>query len=209
MIHIFPSGPISTNAYLFYCPGTLKCVVVDPAPGSFDELKHTISSKQLTPIYLLLTHSHWDHIGDAAKVKEEWDLPVLVHPSDKENVERPGSDQIPCWVSVPPTKVDGLLNDGQEIEVGEERLLVIHTPGHSPGSVCFYCPKRAILLSGDTLFQGSIGILSLPGGDPEAMWASLDRLSELPPEVDVYPGHGEPTTIGKEEWLPKAKELFA
>jgi len=101
------------------------------------------------------------------------------------------------------------LQEGEIIEVGKLQLIVIASPGHTPGGVCFYLDKEKILFSGDTLFKGSIGNLSFPTADPQAMWHSLKKLEKLPSETVVYPGHGPSTTIGDEDWLPKAQELFS
>lgn len=93
--------------------------------------------------------------------------------------------------------------------MGEFEFVIIHTPGHSPGSICLYDPKHQILISGDTLFKGSIGTLSLPTSQPDRMWPSLEKLGALPVETQVYPGHGEKTCIKDERWLKNAKEIFS
>ncbi len=209
MIKIFPSGPIATNTYLLTSPQTRKCVIIDPAEGSLASLANEIKRQKAEPVAIWLTHSHWDHIADAKKTKEHFSIPLFVHPADRKNVEEPGSDAVPSFIEVEATKVDGEFSEEKQLELDGLFFKVIHTPGHSPGSVCFYCPEHSILISGDTLFQGSIGILNIPGGDPDAMWGSLEKLSELPPETEVYPGHGPATTIGEEQWLPRAKEIFA
>jgi glyoxylase-like metal-dependent hydrolase (beta-lactamase superfamily II) len=100
------------------------------------------------------------------------------------------------------------LEDGQVLAVGEFQIEVIHTPGHTPGGVCFYLKEQKILFSGDTLFQGTIGNLSFPTARPARMWDSLKRLAALPKETRVYPGHGDPTTIGKEQWIANAEDRF-
>ena len=105
-------------------------------------------------------------------------------------------------------KPDKFLSEGDTVDAGELHFRVIHTPGHTPGGICLHDPHASLLISGDTLFQGSIGNLSFPGADAEAMWTSLDKLAALPPETKVYPGHGEATTIGAEHWLPRAREIF-
>ena len=207
-IKVFPSGPFETNAYIVACSETGSAVVVDPGVESFDRIVDHLEAAGLRPERILLTHSHWDHIGDVAALKEKYGIPVAIHPADAKNLERPGSDGLPCWVKIQGVKTDEELTHGDEIRVGNLRFTVIHTPGHSPGGVCFYDQEHAILLSGDTLFQGSIGNLSFPTASPDAMWASLEILAALPPETVVYPGHGPSTTIGDEEWLPKAKQFF-
>jgi glyoxylase-like metal-dependent hydrolase (beta-lactamase superfamily II) len=104
---------------------------------------------------------------------------------------------------------DDFLEEGKVIQVGKLQVAVIHTPGHSPGSVCLYLREQKILFSGDTLFQGTIGNLHLPTSQPEKMWESLRKLAALPPETHVVPGHGSDTVLAKETWLSHAKEIFS
>lgn len=160
------------------------------------------------PDKILLTHSHWDHIADVASLKKRFPIPVFIHPADAPNLQKPGSDGLPLFLRCEGVIPDMLIKDQQEIHVGNLRLTVIHTPGHSPGGVCFYESTAGILIAGDTLFQGSIGNLSLPTANPDSMWDSLDKLAVLPPATQVYPGHGPSTTIGAESWLPEARRLF-
>ena len=205
-VHCFPSGPFETNAYLLSCSQKRKGVFIDPAPGSFDELTKAACGIQIEAI--LLTHSHWDHIGDLKKIQESFKVPVYVHPNDKANVCLPGSDGLPLMVKIEGVIPDFDLHDEQLMTVGEIEIKVIETPGHSPGGVVFYLPKEKILFSGDTLFKGSIGNLSLPTANRSLMWNSLKKLEQLPSDTTVYPGHGPSTTIGDEAWLPKAREIF-
>ena len=158
---------------------------------------------------ILLTHSHWDHFADAAFLKEKTQALLYVHPLDAENVEAPGSDGLPQFFPIRAVKVDRRLQEGEIIEVGPLKLEVIHTPGHSPGGVCFYLASEGILFAGDTLFRGSIGRLDLPTGDSDKMWPTLQKLAKLPPKTRVVPGHGPDTEIGKEAWLPRAEEFFS
>lgn len=208
-IQAFPSGPLSTNAYVVACTKTGEAAIVDPASNSFPAIEEYLRLKQLTPTKVLLTHSHWDHIADVAKFKEAYHIPVYVHPLDAPNLEHPGADQLPCWIHIPPITPDTLVEEGMSIPVGELTFQVISTPGHSQGSVCYYEPNEHVLLSGDTLFQGTIGNLSFPTSRPALMWSSLEKLSHLPAATIVYPGHGPETTIGKEaQMLTHAKDLF-
>lgn len=140
--------------------------------------------------------------------KEKLGLPIYIHPLDVPNLENPGVDGVPTFFPIEGVKPDVLIKEGQVIGVELVQLEVIHTPSHSPGSVCFYVPKHGMPLSGDTLFEGSIGNLSLSTSDPDSMWPSLEKLAKLPPETQVFPGHGNPTEIGKEAWLNKAKQIF-
>lgn len=207
-IQAFPSGPFQTNAYVVACTQTKEAAIVDPAPGSFAKIQAYISNNQLVPTKVLLTHSHWDHIADAFSFKKAYDVPVYVHPLDSPNLENPGADSLPCWIDIKGTQPDGFLNEGDIIRIGNLNFVVIHTPGHTPGGVCFYSKENDCLLAGDTLFRGTIGNLSFPTCQPDLMWLSLDKLAKLPLETVVYPGHGPSTTIGRESWLPEAKKHF-
>lgn len=204
-----PSGPFATNAYVVACPRTLLAVIIDPAPGSFEAITSFIKEKTLKPAALFITHSHWDHIAEAANIKEKYDIPVYIHPLDLPNLESPGADGLPCWIEIKPLKPTNLIEEGFIINFGDLEFKVIHTPGHSPGCVCFYLEKENCLFSGDTLFKGTIGNLSFPTARPSLMWESLAKLSLLPPSTIVYPGHGLSTTIGNESWLKNAKETFS
>lgn len=209
ILHKFPSGPLETNAILFACAKTKKGAVIDPALGSAKILLQQAEEEGLVIEKILLTHSHWDHFADADSLKKATKAPLFVHFSDAKNVEHPGSDQIPFFFAVHPVKPDHFLKGGETLEVGTLKLEVIHTPGHSPGGVCFYLQSQKVLFSGDTLFRGSIGNLQLPTAQPTQMWHSLEKLAQLPPETRVIPGHGEDTTIGEEKWLQRAREIFS
>lgn len=208
IIQAFPSGPFATNAYVIACPQTRQAVIIDPAPGSFSSIVNFITDHSLQPMAIWLTHSHWDHIVDTAAVKAQYSIPVAIHVLDVANLEHPGADRLPCWVTIEGVAPDRLLKEGDILTCGDLQFEVIHTPGHTPGGVCFYCLKEGVLISGDTLFKGTIGNLSFPTCQPEAMWASLDKLAKLPGHVRIFPGHGPATTIGQETWLPKAREIF-
>ncbi len=207
IIECYPSGPFETNAYILACNETSKGVIIDPAPGSADALIKGSAAIKIEAI--LLTHSHWDHIGDLKKIKKSFDIPVYVHPADRGNIVKPGSDGLPLMDKIEGVEPEFDLQEGEIIEVGKLKVIVIATPGHTPGGVCFYLDKEKILFSGDTLFKGSIGNLSFPTASPSDMWHSLKKLEHLPPDTVVYPGHGPSTTIGDEDWLPKAQELFS
>ncbi|MBA2368365.1 MAG: MBL fold metallo-hydrolase [Candidatus Protochlamydia sp.] len=208
LIEIFPSGPFSTNAYVATCSATEEAVIIDPAPQSAQTIHAFIQGKKLKCKAILLTHSHWDHIADVAALKEFYPVPVYIHPLDIPNLRQPGADQLPCWIPFPAVEPDVLIEESAVITLGELRFRVIHTPGHTPGGVCFYEPAKNILFSGDTLFKGSIGNLSFPTCQPDKMWGSLEKLAGLPPETRVYPGHGPATTILAESWLSQAKQIF-
>ncbi|MBS0624600.1 MAG: MBL fold metallo-hydrolase [Verrucomicrobia bacterium] len=208
ILHKYPLGPLQTNAILFGCEETKKAAIVDPAPGSFDLLLEEIQEYGLTLDKVLLTHSHWDHIADVHLLQAKTKVPVYIHPLDAKNLEHPGSDGIPLFFPIHGAKADFYFQDGDRLEVGRLKIEVIHTPGHSPGGVCFYIAAQKVLISGDTLFCGSIGNLHLPTASADRMWESLRKLAALPPETRVIPGHGGDTTIGHENWLNRAENIF-
>jgi len=176
------------------------CWIVDPgeSPGP---LLRFLEQSRLRPEAILCTHAHADHIAGIDEVRSALgDLPVLGHPLERHWFGDPMmnlSQFIGDPVSVsPPT---GELRDGQELELGATRWKVLHTPGHSPGSVTLWCPQAATALVGDTLFLDSIGRIDFPTSDPDAMRITLrEVLMKLPDETRVFPGHGGDTTIGRE-----------
>ena len=208
LIKVFSCGPLETNTVLFACDATKKAAIVDAPFESFQVLEKAIQKNSLHPEMLLLTHSHWDHIAEAGLIKEKFGIPIYVHPEDTGNLENPGSDGLPLFFPMTGVKPDRFLKDGQVLKVGLIEVRVIATPGHSPGGVSFWLPQEKVLISGDTLFQGTIGRLDLSTGRPELMWESLKKLSELPPDTKVIPGHGGETTIQAENWIKQAKQRF-
>ncbi|MDR2539340.1 MAG: MBL fold metallo-hydrolase [Chlamydiales bacterium] len=195
----FLTGPIDTNSYLLICPSSKLTVAIDVGQDSARELSSYVEGNQLILEKILLTHSHWDHIADISLLKNYFDVPVYIHQDDETNVINPGSDGIPLFVPIQGVKIDHYLKDGEIMDVGDLHIQVIHTPGHTPGGVCFYLEKQKILFSGDTLFQGAIGRMDLPTAcSPLTMIKSLKKLEALPQETVVYPGHGDKTTIKQE-----------
>lgn len=208
-VRVFPSGPLSTNAILIACKKTKQAAVIDPSQGSRSPILKEAEKEGLSIKKILLTHSHWDHFADLHALKEETGALVFVHPLDAPNVIKPGSDKLPLFIPIQATQIDGSLEEGQTIEIGHLKASVIHTPGHSPGSVCFYFAEQHVLLSGDTLFKGCIGRIDLSTGQPDLMWKSLKKLENLPKETRVISGHGPETLLGHETWLSRAKETFS
>jgi|694.fasta_scaffold49778_5 hydroxyacylglutathione hydrolase len=208
LVQTFPSGPLETNAYVAACAKTKKAAIIDPAPDSFESISEYLDSQHLIPDKILLTHSHWDHIADASFFKKHYAIPVYIHVEDVPNLKEPGADGLPCWIDIEGVIPDGYLQEKDPIDVGMIVFKVLHTPGHTPGSVCLYSEGDAVLFSGDTLFRGSIGKLSFPTSKPNLMWPSLQKLAKLPSNTKVYPGHGADTTIGQESWLPNAQQIF-
>ncbi len=207
-VQVFPSGPFATNALVVSCGS--HAWIIDPAYQSTAPIKEFVQERDLVVEKILLTHSHWDHIADAAESKETFDVPLYVHREDEENLRHPGSDRVPHPLGpIEPVAPDGYLEEGQELVLGDTTFVVLHTPGHSPGLVCLYAKQASVLIVGDLFFRRSIGTLALPTAEPERMWASLERIATLPDETRVYPGHGPETTLGAEGWLKRAKELYS
>jgi glyoxylase-like metal-dependent hydrolase (beta-lactamase superfamily II) len=203
------SGSLGNNCYLLGCSTTKQAVVIDPAEGSFSKVFSKKEKLSLTIEEVLITHSHFDHIEEAFLFKKELSTPVWIHKLDAKNLEKPGSDEIFSGRIFPAVKADHFLEDGEKFFVGTIVFEVIHTPGHSPGSICFYLPQEKILFSGDTLFRGGMGSISLPTADAKKMRKSLERLAKLPKDTVVFPGHGPKTTIGEESWLFDLSSYFS
>lgn len=209
IITVFPAGPIETNAYLLVCEETKKAWIIDAPLQVTDEIAAEIELEKFKLEKIILTHSHWDHIADIAEMKKRFPVPVLVHQNDAPNVEKPGSDGLPLYFEIEGVTPNEILLGGETLSLGNMEVHVIHTAGHSPGGICLHIPEQNTLISGDTLFRGSMGRVDLPTSDPDKMWDSLLLLSKLPADTKVYPGHGGSTTIGAESWMKDAKQRFS
>jgi glyoxylase-like metal-dependent hydrolase (beta-lactamase superfamily II) len=204
-------GPVATNLHLLADERTREAIAIDTAIPSLAWIAETLAARDWTLKLIVSTHGHWDHIGDNARVSDHTGAPIAVHPLDADRL----SDPHPLWApfDIPPSVPAVELAEGGEIRFGSIRLQVLHTPGHTAGSVCLLAPEAGLLFSGDTLFAGSFGRVDLPGGDAIAMVESLDRLRGLDDPLAVLPGHGPPTTIGRERpWLEvvaRERRLFA
>ena len=176
-----------------------EAIVVDPG-DDISKIVSILKQQNLTVKYILVTHAHIDHIAGAAELKKLTGAPVFYNQNDMPLVK--GMDMQAGWLGVPAPEVappDVPLVDGQKISVSGISGTVLHTPGHTPGSVCLYIPEHSLLLAGDTLFAGSIGRTDLPGGDGRQIIASIrSKLMALPDETRVVPGHGPNTSIGSE-----------
>lgn len=205
----YPFGPFETNAILVACLVTKKAAVIDPSFGSTNAILQKSEEMDLQIEKIFLTHSHWDHIADVHELVRETSARVHVHALDAANLENPGSDGVPLLFPITGVTADQYICHGDDLFVGQLSFRVIHTPGHSPGSVCYYSSDKHVLISGDTLFAGSIGNIRLPTSEPDRMWESLALLTSLPPDTRVVPGHGRDTVLMNESWLGRAKEIFS
>ena len=175
-------------------------LLIDPSMGEATALA-AVREQGLNVVEILNTHGHSDHIVANAAIKEATRARLAIHKLDEYRLDatrRPEGTQL----VVPAATADDLFDEGVLRYVADIDLVAMHTPGHTEGSTCFYLASERALFSGDVLFNGNVGRVDLPGGDPRAMEASLARVAELPPDTRVYPGHGAQTTIGNElRWL--------
>jgi len=192
-------GPWLTNAYLVWDGTSDEALVLDPGMGAADALIAGAAELGLRIHVIANSHGHIDHIFDNAAIKRTSGAPLAIHPDD---AYRLSGDNI-YGLNVEPSVAERELVEGASVDVGQLRFRILHTPGHSEGSVCLYEAERGLLLSGDVLFRGSYGRTDLPGGDDAQMVASLTRLlHEIPPDTRVLPGHGAETTLAAEAaWL--------
>lgn len=208
ILEVHASGPAETNCILLGCEETKKAALIDAPVGCLPWAIKQVKARNFLLEKLLLTHSHWDHTAEVKAVKDHFSLQVYIHSEDAGNLERPGSDGLPLFFDIDTVCADHLLTEGMTLSVGKLQIHVLHTPGHTPGGVCFWLPAEKVLISGDTLFQGTIGSLRFPTARPALMWSSLKRLATLPPDTQVFPGHGPSTTIGDEDWIADAEHLI-
>lgn len=194
-IRCLPLGALQANCYLL-SDEEGATAVIDPGDEAGTILE-TVRAGELAVEAILLTHAHFDHILAADELRRETGAPVYVYETDAPALADPRrSLTVLAKGGAGPLRADHLLKDGEELRVGRLTVSVLHTPGHTPGSCCFLCGDA--LFSGDTLFAGSIGRTDFPGGDDQAMAASLRMLAALEPGIRVFPGHGESTTLSKE-----------
>ena len=198
----FVFNPLQENTYLLYNEEKLGCVI-DPGCYLKNEqvkLQNRIEGLGIQPIFLLNTHCHLDHVFGNKWVYEKFGTPLHIHPLEEPVLElAPAYGQL--W-NMPFENYKGplqFLQEGDVIRIGQDELRILFTPGHAPGHICFYCEAQHFVISGDTLFRGSIGRTDLPMGDYDTLIHSIrTRLLVLPEETVVYPGHGDTTSVGEE-----------
>ena len=208
MIHeILRVGPLQCNCSILGDETSHEAIVVDPG-DDIPRIMALIARHNLTVKQILITHAHIDHIAGAHQLKQLTGAPILYNQSDLPLVKMMGIQA--AWLGIPTPTVsnpDDALDEGKIITIGASPELsrsgltgsILHTPGHTEGSVCLYLPGQTLLLAGDTLFAGSVGRTDLPGGNTRKLLTSIhERLLTLPDEVTVIPGHGPRTTIGAE-----------
>jgi hydroxyacylglutathione hydrolase len=200
---VFTFNPFQENTYLIY-DDTKECVLFDP--GCYSDMEKStlagfIAEKGLTPVRLINTHCHLDHIFGNSFVAEKYGLDLEIH--EGEQVVLAHAPEASRMYGIPMETspvAKRFIEEGEEIRFGETRLKAILTPGHSPASLSFFCEEHRFIIAGDVLFAGSIGRTDLPGGDFDTLIDSItQKLLPLGDDVTVYPGHGPETTIGQEK----------
>ncbi len=204
-------GPLSTNVHLLADARTREAIAIDTAIPSLAWIAEELAARAWTLKLIVSTHGHWDHTGDNAAVAAHTGADIAVHPLDRDRLERPKPLYAPF--EIPPCVPAVELAEGGVVVFGDIRLRVMHTPGHTEGSVCLLAEDNGLLYSGDTLFAGGWGRVDLPGGDSDAMVDSIARLAGLDDRMAVFPGHGKATTIrGERPWMELVRDgrrLFA
>jgi hydroxyacylglutathione hydrolase len=200
MIHeVLPVGVLQCNCSILGDEVSGEAIVVDPG-DDIPRIMAILDRHKLTVKQILITHAHIDHIAGAARLKRLTGAPILYNPRDLPLVKM--MDVQAGWLGMATPEVhppDDTLEEGRVIAITGLAGNILHTPGHTQGSVCLYVPKQGLLLAGDTLFAGSVGRTDLPGGDGRMLIRSIhDKLLPLPDETVVFPGHGPKTTIGEE-----------
>ena len=203
-IEVGAFGPWETNAYLVWDGRSSEALVVDPGMGAAQPLTERAEANGLRLHLIANSHGHIDHIFDDAPLMEASRAPLAIHPDDGYRLD----GQNNYGFDLQPVTAGRDLTEGGVVRIGDLVFDVLHTPGHTEGSVCLYEERHGLLLSGDVLFAGSYGRTDLPGGNDEQMAASLARLArEIPGPVRVLPGHGPETTIERElPWLRRIAE---
>jgi glyoxylase-like metal-dependent hydrolase (beta-lactamase superfamily II) len=193
-------GPIATNLYVLGDEPSREAIAIDTAIPCVDWVTATLAERGWSLKLIVSTHRHWDHIGDNAAVSRASGAQIAAHIADRHGLEQPSGFMAPF--PIPPSVPALDLAEGSRIRFGEVELEVLHTPGHTEGSVCLLASDERLLFTGDTLFTGSWGRTDLPGGSDEQMVDSLARLSALADDLRVLPGHGGGSTIAAERpWL--------
>lgn len=201
MIHeILPVGMLQCNCSVLGDETTREAIVVDPG-DEIGRIQEILERHGLKVTAIVITHAHLDHIGGAAKLKALTGAPVYLNPNDQELYDM--VDVQAQWMGMRPpetTEIDVDAADSSTLKMGATQMTLLHTPGHTQGSLCVWIPAENKLLAGDTLFRDSVGRTDLPGGDhPQLIRSIHEKLLVLPEEAIVIPGHGEVTTIGREK----------
>ena len=201
-IETFPAGPAATNAYVVADEATGDAIIVDAPHAVTATILAAARARGWTVRRVVITHTHWDPVAVAAELRAAPGVPLAAHPLARRELEAPSGVVGPPPFPIAPVPQDEELAEGDTVTVGGHVFRVLHLPGHDPSHIVLMGDADRAMLGGDVLFPNGHGRTDLPGADEAAMAVSLRRLLDLPPETVVYPGHGQPTTIGTEAgWI--------
>lgn len=214
-----PVGQLATNCYLIFDRQTQEGLIIDPGDDA-DYIMRIIADEKIKPLKILATHGHFDHLLAAMELELAYGIPFLVHQKDEflvKDAQRSAEHFLTTEKILPPPPIDEFLKEGQKITFGKYQLEVLETPGHTPGSVCFYlphlqggvCPPAGgahlgggtVLFCGDTIFKEGVGRTDFSYSSPKDLEKSLQKIFSLPPKTTLYPGHGERTTLKDDKML--------
>ncbi len=192
-------GIAATNCFLVIDTDAKHAVLFDAPDGTVAPLLEQVQTRGLKLIGLWLTHGHFDHLADHKVVTDRFpDAKILIHELDEPKLSNPASTSFVLPFTIPPGKADALVCDDQTLMLGSHRVQVIHTPGHAPGHVMYHFPDDKLLVGGDLIIMGAAGRTDLPDSNEKDLFASIRRVMQLPPDTNLLPGHGQPSTLAEE-----------
>jgi hydroxyacylglutathione hydrolase len=192
-------GPLESNCYIVSDEKSREAMVVDPGDET-GKIADLIDAKKLKVGFIVCTHAHFDHMGGVSAVKEKTGAQIVLHKDDLGIYLSAGKHAVSWGLKITqPPEPDRLVKEGDMLTLGTLRFEVLSTPGHSPGGICLF--GEGVLITGDTVFAGSVGRTDLYGGDMESLKRSFARIMSLPPETAILPGHGTPSTVAREKYM--------
>lgn len=194
----FVVGPVETNCYFVTNMKTKELIIIDPGACA-TQLSQKIEQLGVKPVAILLTHGHFDHATDAKPLADKYGIKIYIHEDDRATLDDPQLNASWMMGQSMTFYADEFLKDQQELDIAGFHIIVIHTPGHTPGGCCYYFPYEAVIFTGDSLFCGSIGRTDFKKGSMSDLVRSVkEKVMTLPGNTDVYPGHNDTTTIDNE-----------
>ena len=191
-------GIAATNSFLVADEVEKKAVIFDAPDHTTSELLDVAQKEGWDIIGLWLTHGHFDHVADHEVIRSRYPAAkVLIHKLDEPKLHKPGAS-FPLPIRIPPGKADGYVEDGQKLKLGRYEFEVIHTPGHAPGHVMYYCAGEKVLIGGDLIIGGAVGRTDLPDSSYDDLVKSIQRVMKLPGDTKLLPGHGQISTLDDE-----------
>lgn len=191
-LRILPVGQLKTNCYLVFDKDSQEGLIIDPGDDA-DYIMRIIADEQIKPTRILATHGHFDHLLATTELKLAYNIPFLIHRKDEflvKNMQKSAKYFLKIKEVDPSPAIDGFLSEGQKIPFGRYQLEVLETPGHTPGSVCFFLREKCVLFCGDTVFKDGVGRTDFSYSNPQDLEKSLQKIFSLPPATIFYPGHG-------------------